>query len=197
MLGIVLCGGQSSRMGTDKGLLQSSAGTWAQVAANKIASLNIPVVFSVNPEQYPAYLAAFTVQQLVKDDATLDVHGPLRGLLSVHLQYPSEDLLVLACDMPLMNETILQSLMDACSGFAADAYVYSNNNEPEPLCGIYTAKGLAAVLQLYHTHQLPRYSMKYVLGQLTTHCLSLQPAQQLYFSNFNTETDLNNLQADL
>ena len=48
MLGIVLCGGQSLRMGKDKGLLKLEAKTWAQTAIDKIAVLNFPVKISVN-----------------------------------------------------------------------------------------------------------------------------------------------------
>jgi molybdopterin-guanine dinucleotide biosynthesis protein A len=36
MIGLVLCGGQSSRMGTDKDFIKSEDKTWVQTAANKI-----------------------------------------------------------------------------------------------------------------------------------------------------------------
>ncbi|GGH03134.1 NTP transferase domain-containing protein [Pedobacter zeae] len=49
MLGIVLCGGQSLRMGTDKGLLIHQDKLWAQVAADKLSVLDLLVNFSVNP----------------------------------------------------------------------------------------------------------------------------------------------------
>ena len=39
MLGIVLCGGNSSRMGSDKGLLNLQAKTWAQTSIDKFASI--------------------------------------------------------------------------------------------------------------------------------------------------------------
>ena len=47
MLGIILCGGQSLRMGSDKGLLKLQSITWTQNAINKMTALNIPVTISV------------------------------------------------------------------------------------------------------------------------------------------------------
>ena len=52
MLGVVLCGGQSSRMGTDKGLIKLNANTWAQAAVDKMLLLKLKVVLSVNATQY-------------------------------------------------------------------------------------------------------------------------------------------------
>jgi molybdenum cofactor guanylyltransferase len=51
MLGIVLCGGQSSRMGTDKGMIDTNGKRWASVARDKLATLGIAVKFSVNARQ--------------------------------------------------------------------------------------------------------------------------------------------------
>jgi len=110
MLGIILCGGQSSRMGSDKGLLKLEANTWAQTAIDKMADLDIPVKISVNNKQYPGYAAVFGETNLITDDTTLQLRGPLLGVLSCHLKYPSEDLFVLACDMPLMEQSLLNKL---------------------------------------------------------------------------------------
>ena len=69
MLGIILCGGQSSRMGSDKGLLKLEAKTWAQTAIDKMTVLNIPVKISVNNQQYSEYATARSgsLQNLVAD----------------------------------------------------------------------------------------------------------------------------------
>lgn len=193
MLGVVLCGGQSSRMGTDKGLLKLEAKTWAQTALDKLAALQLPVVLSVNALQYETYPAVFPAEQLVKDDDELDIHGPLSGVLSVHKCYPQEDLLVLACDILLMESAVLEQLMTASKADNKDAYVFTNQGEPEPLCAIYTAKALAATLQRYHNNELTKHSMKFMLERLAVHFIPLQPDQQKYFRNFNAHAELNGL----
>ena len=193
MLGVVLSGGQSSRMGTDKGLLKLEAKTWAQTALDKLAALQLPVVISVNATQYETYPAVFPVEELVKDDDKLDIHGPLAGVLSVHERFPQEDLLVLACDMPLMDPVIIEQLVIAYRNNHQEAYVFTNNDEPEPLCAIYTAKALTATLQRYHNNELPRHSMKSMLEHLDVHFIPLQAGQEKYFRNFNAHAELNGL----
>jgi molybdopterin-guanine dinucleotide biosynthesis protein A len=150
MLGTILCGGQSTRMGTDKGMLKLHANTWAKTAVDKISNLSIPVVISVNENQHEGYAAIFPDTPLIKDDESLKLKGPLCGVLSVHLQYPTEDLVVLACDMPLLDPQLIKELVEHYEQDEnADAFVYTNNGEPEPLCGIYTATGLSHIVQLY------------------------------------------------
>ncbi|MES1226406.1 MAG: NTP transferase domain-containing protein, partial [Bacteroidota bacterium] len=39
MIGVILCGGQSVRMGADKGMLRLQTKTWAQIAVDKMAQL--------------------------------------------------------------------------------------------------------------------------------------------------------------
>lgn len=194
MLGVILCGGQSTRMGTDKGLIKLHANTWAQTAVDKIALLHLNVLLSVNAKQYKDYLAVFTQAQLVKDDDSLQLGGPLAGVLSVHLQYPTKDLFVLACDMPLMETTMLQELVTVYNEHPnADAYTFTNDDEPEPLCAIYTAKGLAYILHLLQAKELTRHSMKFMQEHINTFTIPLTEEQKKYFRNFNAHAELNGL----
>jgi len=194
MLGVILCGGQSSRMGTDKGMIKLHANTWAQTAVDKMANLNLEVVLSVNAIQHNDYLTVFTESQLVKDNDELKLKGPLAGVLSVHLQYPEQDLFVLACDMPLMETAVLSVLLSMeLKEPGAAAFVYTNEGEPEPLCAIYKASGLAHINDLLQTGQLTRHSMKFMLEHIATYFTALNDSQKKYFRNFNAHAELNGL----
>jgi molybdopterin-guanine dinucleotide biosynthesis protein A len=194
MLGVIFCGGQSLRMASDKGLLKTKDGTWVQIAADKVRSLKLPVVVSVNRSQVEAYSSLFPVEELVVDDDDLQMKGPLCGLLSVKLKYPDEDLLILACDMPLMETGILNELLTKSgTDVSADAIIYSNDGEPEPLCGIYRSGGLSHIIRLFRSHQLPKHSMKYILEKLRCDIIPIPQDKKECFRNFNTHSELNGL----
>ncbi len=190
MLGVILCGGNSYRMGNDKGLLLSNEKTWAQSAQEKLALLPLPTVVSINPKQESEYKSIFSAEQLVTDDQ-LSLAGPLLGVLSVHKRFATEDLMILACDLPLINQEVLETLREAYKNNGDyEAYVYKFNNQTEPLCGIYTHKGLAKILAAYTSQNIERYSMVYNLGRLQTLYIPAQETWKPYFKNFNSPTDL-------
>ena len=187
-----MCGGQSSRMGSDKGLLQHRQETWARTAFDKIQQLSISGVLSVNDAQYLEYCKYFSPHQLIKDNATLAINGPLCGLLSVHLQFPEEDLFILACDMLLMEVAMLQKIYDCFLNREkkAESFYCTNQHQPEPLCAIYTAEGLRSIVHQHREQPLPRHSMKYLLEKIPTVSIELREDERKYFNNFNTAEDL-------
>lgn len=194
MLGIILCGGQSLRMGSDKGLLKLQAKTWAQTAIDKITTLHIPVKLSVNNKQYPEYAKIFSEEHLVADKTSLPLGGPLLGLLSCHIQYPAEDLFALGCDMPLMESSLLNELNTRYKQQPShEAYIYTNDGEPEPLCGIYTSKGLMKIVDMMHNGRLIKHSMKFMIDHLDVNTIAVTDEQKKYFRNFNAHAELNGL----
>jgi molybdopterin-guanine dinucleotide biosynthesis protein A len=131
---------------------------------------------------------------LITDDASLAIKGPLQGVLTTHLQHPGEDLFLLACDLPLMEPFLLQELFSCYRQHNEyEVYLFTNDNEPEPLCGIYTAKGLAKIIALQKENKLTRHSMKFVLSQLKGYTIPLKEEQKIYFRNFNAHAQLNGL----
>ena len=193
MIGVILCGGQSTRMGSDKGLMQYKSLTLSELVISKLTGSVEHVVLSVNEQQYVSYEKKFPELAIVKDDMTIAVYGPLKGILSVHLQYPAMDLLVLACDMISMHTNVLEYLITTCSIKKEDAFVFQTNEHIEPLCAIYTARGLTKIYQLYNQGQLKNNSMYCILKSIQTCYIPINQEWSNYFNNYNSPADLSTL----
>lgn len=178
-----MCGGESKRMGSDKGLLPIGRCNWAQHAAQKFDGLNVPVVISVNQSQLPAYTLFFNPGILICDQ--VPAKGPLAGLLSVHVNYPDDDLIVLACDMTHMDTTTLQFLQRSSSEFPGfDYYSYSADGFMEPLCAVYTSKSLRILLQTFENRNLMSFSLHQLIRQGRYKALPIENIEK--FKNYNT-----------
>jgi molybdopterin-guanine dinucleotide biosynthesis protein A len=184
--GVVLCGGESKRMGHDKGLLPMVNKTWAQHAVDKLQSLNIPVLVSINKTQAPNYHCFFRPEQLVIDQVA--AKGPLTGLLSTHLNYPDDNLLLLACDMTEMDEGTLQALKSSTIIFPGfDYYLFAQGDFMEPLCAIYTSGILKKLCHNLHNKGLSNFSLRKLIKQGNYKVLSIIETKS--FSNHNTATN--------
>ncbi|HKZ66714.1 MAG TPA: hypothetical protein VJ111_10180, partial [Chitinophagaceae bacterium] len=73
------------------------------------------------------------------------------------------------------------------------AYVFTNEGEPEPLCGIYKTKGLSLVLNMLVSGQLIKHSMKFMLDHLDVLTVPATDDQKKFFRNFNAHAELNGL----
>ena len=194
MTGVILCGGQSTRMGTDKGLISCPEGIWARAAFNKMTALHLPVVISINPSQHDDYSRFFSAAELITDDQSLSLAGPLLALLSVHRRIPAEDLLVLACDMPMIQPLQLQTLITVYRQDSSfEAYVYAGDGVFEPLCGLYTARGLSVLLDAHSKGAVRKFSMKASLDRIETLSVPIPDGQRDCFQNINSRAGLESL----
>ncbi len=101
ILGVVLAGGLSRRMGTDKALLPFQGRTLLQHQVDLLAPLCARVLVSGD-------YAGF--------DCVPDVtarFGPIGGIYSVAKQFPNAALLVIPVDMPQLTQAHLQTLLQA------------------------------------------------------------------------------------
>ena len=181
LLGVILCGGESKRMGSDKGLLEKNGQAWVKIIAEKLVSLNIPVVVSINEQQSESYSRLFPPNELILDN--IDIQGPLKGLLSVHQVYPDKDILLMACDIIDMDNRTITHLVDQYNSLAFEFFVYQENYA-EPFCAIYTSQGLKPVLEKARNHSLSRFSFQMILDNGKT--LRIPITTKSSFRNYNT-----------
>jgi molybdopterin-guanine dinucleotide biosynthesis protein A len=134
LLGLVLSGGLSSRMGRDKGTLEFRGEPQVQRAFSVVLEVCGRAVVSIRREQAACspYLDIPTVA-----DRNSAAAGPAVGLLSTWYSHPDDALLVLAADMPFVERSVLNELVRArASSAIATAYVHPDGT-PEPLCTIW------------------------------------------------------------
>lgn len=178
LLGAVLCGGQSSRMGTDKGLMKYGTITRAEMVASKLITEGIEVIYSINKAQFDAYAALIDPSSLVID--CNDLPGPLKGLMSVHSSNKTKNILLIACDMLDITSMDIRRLVDAYELGGYDHYAFGNDYYYQPFCAIYSSGSLSAI----STASLPGLSLQRILQEGKTCRLSITSEHS--FSNYNT-----------
>ena len=186
LLGVVVCGGQSKRMGSDKGLLPVNNKTWAEHLVEKLERTGIEVIVSINVHQQQEYKKLFAEKNLVVDG--FDIGGPMNGLLSVHGKLSEMDILLIACDMIEMEESLLKNLIAAYEDEKSfDFYAYEIEGVMQPFCAIYRAGALKRLLQRLEQQTLGSSSLRYTLEQGNTQ--KLTSSCSLSFINYNTLGD--------
>jgi molybdenum cofactor guanylyltransferase len=143
LYGLVLAGGRSTRMGQDKAALRyADELPQLQRAVQLLEAYVVRAYVSVRADQAAEPLRARFAQ--IRD--AHDNLGPIAGLLAAQAQHPQAAWLVLACDLPLLDDATLAHLLRARAPTrSATAYRSSHDGLPEPLCAVYEPRSAAAL----------------------------------------------------
>ena len=184
VFGLVLAGGESRRMGQDKALLDHNGQSQLAFVVDLIGAVVDKVFVSTRIDQ-AADEERGRYEQIV--DRFDDV-GPVAGILSALEEHPNVDWLVVACDLPNIDEQTIRYLLDRRSDTQPfTAFRSSHDGLPEPLCAVYR-NGCRDVVQAFVDDGMicPR---KILIRSDT--CLLEQP-NSAALDNVNTPDDLQN-----
>ena len=131
MTGIVLAGGQSRRMGTEKALLRLNGETFLERAVSRLCAVCSDVIIAKRPDQA---LPAIAGCRTVTDERP--GLGPLAGLVAALAASDDEWHLALACDLPLVRPELLRLIAGEAAG--ADAVVPRAASKLQPLIAAYS-----------------------------------------------------------
>lgn len=151
--GLVLAGGQSQRMGHDKGAIAYHGVPQREYMGQLLEPLCEETFISCRKEQSALIESRFP---LLED--TFDGLGPLGAILSAFREDPEAAWLVVACDLPLLNEESLQQLRRSRNtSKIATAFNSPVNEFPEPLIAIWEPRAYPVLLQfLAQGYSCPR-----------------------------------------
>jgi molybdopterin-guanine dinucleotide biosynthesis protein A len=142
--GLVLAGGLSTRMQRDKGLLTYHGQAQREYAAGLLARYCREVYLSCRPDQAPEPGTQFP---LLPD--TFTGLGPLGGILSALRHQPDAAWLVVACDLPLLDDETLRFLVTHRDpSRVSTAFLDPEEKFPEPLVTIYEPRSYPVLLQM-------------------------------------------------
>ncbi|GAB4240088.1 MAG: hypothetical protein Tsb0034_16360 [Ekhidna sp.] len=143
LYGLILMGGQSSRMEMDKSTLEYHGKSQLDHLYDLLQA-RLPQVFvSVRKGQSVQH-----ENQKIED--SLEVSGPINGIVSAMRKYPDKSWLVLAIDLPFLNKHTIDQLIENRNPSALGTSMATQKSKlPEPLIAIWESQALR-VLEKFH-----------------------------------------------
>ncbi len=192
LYGLVLAGGKSLRMGTDKGAIKwHNAQEQRYYVADMLKNLCEKTYISCRNDAQKNLLS--TDYEYINDTFT-DL-GPYGAILSAFREHPNASWLVLACDLPLLDSETLQELIAQRDiSNLATTFESPFDQLPEPLITIWESKSYAILLSfLAQGYSCPRK----VLRNTKVKIIQAQSPEKLMNVNTKSEFDTVRLSGSL
>ena len=183
--GVVLAGGKSQRMKTDKALIMFNKKTLLENQVDLLSSVFDNVVISANTQEY-----SFVNKQIVED--VRSNIGPIGGLLSVLKKVETEYIFALSVDIPLVSKDLILYLMSKLE--TNDIVIPVFKGKYEPTCAVYS-KSCIEIIE--NQIQNKDYRLINFIEKMNTKFVKIDEEKSFYsenlFTNLNTIKDLQSL----
>lgn len=184
---VILAGGQSSRMGTDKAMLEIDGKPLIRHAYDTLTTLFPPPLLITNsPERY-RFLNCPTAADLYPGE------GSLAGIHAALTHSPTDLVFLVACDMPYLSPEVIRFLCSLSDNH--DAVVARSSDGIEPLHALYRRSCLPVMEQMLQQGEkrirdaLGRVNTRYVAWDELSHL----PGVHQTFLNLNTPDDFSRI----
>jgi molybdopterin-guanine dinucleotide biosynthesis protein A len=183
--GLVLAGGKSTRMGFDKGAVNWYGKEQRYYMADLLKKHCDKVYISCRDAEQQKEI---DLKYLSIPD-TFTGLGPYGAILSAFRENPDRAWLVIACDLPLVDASVIQHLADnRNTATIATAYQSQHDEFPEPLITIYEPKSYSTLLQfLAQGYSCPRKVL------INSDITLLQSTKEDALANVNTPDELDRI----
>ena len=176
--GIILAGGKSSRMGTDKGFLSLNDKPFIQYSIDALKPLVSEIMIVSDDSKY----YVFGLKRV--NDITKNA-GPVAGICSGLEASATDYNLILSCDIPLINSEILQQLIDGIDETSEIIQVESHGKSM-PLIAIYKKQ----VTDTFNTFlQADERRLRLAINSCVSKNIILKKEHEFSTMNVNTQTE--------
>ena len=181
--GIILSGGKSSRMGTDKGFLKLKGKTFIEHSIDALKPLVSEIIIVSNNSAYDVF-------NLKRVNDEIENAGPLAGVYTGLKHSSTNYNLVLSCDIPLINSEVLKLLIDAVED-TFEVIQFENNTKTSPLIALYKK---SCANKFYKLLNEGERRLRFAVNQCLVKQVKLNSEIGIYTSNINTPEEYKMLQ---
>lgn len=177
--GVILAGGKSSRMGTDKGFLKLNGKLFIEHIIAVLTPFVSEIIIVSNHPEYDNF-------KLKRVPDFVENAGPLAGVYSGLLASKTENNLVLSCDIPLINSEILAELVRQIDDVSEIIQIESNG-KTMPLISVYNKSCETVFSSLLNQGER---RLRFAVNQCKVKNILLNKEQEKRVSNINTPEQL-------
>ncbi|MFV8340962.1 molybdenum cofactor guanylyltransferase [Flavobacterium sp. XS2P39] len=182
----ILCGGKSSRMQSEKGLVLYQNKPFIEHIIEAVLPISQNIQLVTNTSHYD-YLAYRKIKDIVVDK------GPLGGIYTALVHSQTEMNLILSCDIPLISTQMLEELVEKHTSHF-DVSVFEDKERIHPLIGIYSKNSLPVLKKAVEASDLKM--MRFILS-VKHQLIPITDAKRGLFKNINSVAELNELNTNL
>ena len=185
---IVLAGGKGLRLGHEKALETVGNKSLIQWVVFSLSFFNSNIIIVTAAKQFPPQFIGYLKLKMVTD--AYPDKGPLGGIYTGLAASNSFYNLVVACDMPFLNQALLRYMIQISTSF--DLVAPRLGNMVEPLHAVYSKGCLAPIERILEQGNL---SISQLFTQVRVRYVEAEEIgrfdpEHLSFFNINTEADL-------
>lgn len=182
-MAIILAGGKSSRMGSDKGLVLYNGKPMIEYLLDIFSSLGMKTIIVANNSDYKKFNVP-VFEDVIKEK------GPLSGIYTGLLHVETEKNIVVSCDIPCISKEMIETLIHNSGD--EKITIVSYKNRIHPLIGIYSKDLANQILKKVENDEL---KVRCFIDEMDSKIIQLDEfilediEKQLM--NINTKEDLN------
>ena len=177
--GIILAGGKSSRMRTDKAFLKWNNKLFIESILDTLEPLTSDIIIVSNDKKYDVFRT-----KRIKD--IIENAGPVAGIYSGLKASKTEYNLVLSCDIPLITETILQQLINEIDD-KAEIIQCESQGKTMPLIALYSKRCENQFLKILNEGER---RLRIAVATCKVKTIILDAENEIYTTNINTPQQL-------
>jgi len=178
--GIILAGGKSTRMGTDKGFVKFNNKTFTQHIIDCLRPMVDDIIIVSDNPRYDI----FGVKRITDN---IKNAGPLAGVYSALHNTETTNNIILSCDVPFINRNTLELLI-AQENNNFDIIQVASEEKNMPLIALYKKQCAPIFLKLLNNGER---RMNFAINQLHTKTITVNHSLEKNIKNINTPEELN------